>query len=364
MGNESSTEAQPQVVADRKVESVSVPIGGIAGTKHERTFIAIKPDGVQRGKIGNIVSRFEDKGFKLVAFKMIWPTKKLAEGHYEDLKTKKFFKGLCDYFSSGPVVAMVWEGLSAAKMGRVLLGATNPADSLPGTIRGDLCIDIGRNICHGSDSPESAAREIAFWFTPSEICNWNSCADQWIYEDDKCNGPVEGDDGKAITGKTAKISKFCEAGNRERTFIAIKPDAVQRGKIGNIIGRFEARGFKLVALRLLWPTNAQAAGHYDDLSSKPFFQGLCNYFSSGPVVTMAWEGKGAVLTGRALLGATNPADSLPGTIRGDLCIDIGRNVCHGSDSTESAEKELSFWFKKNDICDWGSHATDAAWIYE
>eukprot|EP00178_Gracilaria_changii_P015309 TRINITY_DN4287_c0_g1_i1.p1 TRINITY_DN4287_c0_g1~~TRINITY_DN4287_c0_g1_i1.p1 ORF type:complete len:126 (-),score=14.71 TRINITY_DN4287_c0_g1_i1:8-385(-) len=121
------------------------------------------------------MSRFEKKGLKLVACKLIQVTKEFAEKHYADLSKKPFFGGLTDFLSSGPVFAMVWEGLNAAKTGRALLGATNPADSLPGTIRGDLCVDIGRNVCHGSDSPDSAKAEIALWFKPEELCSWNTC---------------------------------------------------------------------------------------------------------------------------------------------------------------------------------------------
>merc|ERR1719183_824511 len=124
----------------------------------------IKPDGVQRGLIGPIVSRFEQKGFKLAAMKLTAPGKAHMEKHYADLATKKFFPALIEYMNSGPVVAMVWEGDNAVKTGRKMLGATNPADSEPGTIRGDLCIDVGRNICHGSDTPENAQKEIALWF--------------------------------------------------------------------------------------------------------------------------------------------------------------------------------------------------------
>lgn len=162
---------------------MSVPPEGVAGTNTERTFIAIKPDGVQRGLIGNIIGRFETKGFKLVAMKLMTPTLEQAQGHYADLSSKKFFGGLCSYFSSGPICAMVWEGKGAIKGGRTLLGATNPADSLPGTIRGDLCIDVGRNICHGSDGPESAKHEINFWFTPKELAAYDDHSAEWVYED-------------------------------------------------------------------------------------------------------------------------------------------------------------------------------------
>eukprot|EP00796_Vickermania_ingenoplastis_P002107 gene2107-1284_t len=148
----------------------------------ERTFIAVKPDGVQRGLVGEIIARFERKGFKLVALKMLQPTTEMAQGHYKDLSSKPFFGDLVKYFSSGPIVGMVWEGKNAVKGGRVLLGATNPADSLPGTIRGDFAVDVGRNVCHGSDSVESANREIAFWFKPEELTNYTSHSYNQIYE--------------------------------------------------------------------------------------------------------------------------------------------------------------------------------------
>ena len=124
----------------------------------------IKPDGVQRGLVGNIIGRFEARGFKLVALKMATPSKEHLEKHYADLAGKKFFPGLIKYMSSGPVVCMVWEGLDAVKTGRKMLGETRPLDSAPGTIRGDFCLDVGRNICHGSDAVESAEAEIKLWF--------------------------------------------------------------------------------------------------------------------------------------------------------------------------------------------------------
>jgi len=159
-----------------------LPAEGLPGTNYERTFIAIKPDGVQRGLIGKIIQRFEEKGFTLVAMKLIWPTKEQAEGHYDDLKTKPFFKGLTSFFSSGPIVAMIWEGKGAILTGRRLLGETDPAKSPAGSIRGDYSIDVGRNIIHGSDGPEGAKHEIAFWFKDSEIYSWQATQNQHIYE--------------------------------------------------------------------------------------------------------------------------------------------------------------------------------------
>ncbi|CAH1372879.1 nucleoside diphosphate kinase [Tenebrio molitor] len=149
----------------------------------ERTFIMVKPDGVQRGLVGKIIQRFEEKGFKLVALKFVWPSEELLKQHYADLASRPFFPGLVKYMSSGPVVPMVWEGLNVVKTGRVMLGATNPADSAPGTIRGDLCIQVGRNIIHGSDAVESAKKEIALWFGEKELINWKPANEGWIYED-------------------------------------------------------------------------------------------------------------------------------------------------------------------------------------
>eukprot|EP01121_Diplochlamys_sp_Union-15-3_P022654 TRINITY_DN971_c0_g1_i3.p1 TRINITY_DN971_c0_g1~~TRINITY_DN971_c0_g1_i3.p1 ORF type:complete len:220 (+),score=45.61 TRINITY_DN971_c0_g1_i3:32-691(+) len=147
----------------------STPLVGEPGTARERTFIAIKPDGVQRALVGEVISRFEAKGYKLVAIKMITPSLPFAEEHYSDLSNKPFFPGLVKYFSSGPVVAMIWEGRNVIKGGRKLVGATNPDDADPGSIRGDFAIDVGRNIIHGSDSPASAAKEIKHWFTEKEV---------------------------------------------------------------------------------------------------------------------------------------------------------------------------------------------------
>merc|ERR1711894_335985 len=148
----------------------------------ERTYLMIKPDGVQRGLVGDIIKRFEAKGFKLVAMKFVQPTEELLKQHYADLSERKFFPGLVKYMASGPVVAMVWEGLNAVKTGRVMLGETNPADSKPGTIRGDFAVQVGRNICHGSDAVESANHEIALWFKPEELVSWESAQKDWVYE--------------------------------------------------------------------------------------------------------------------------------------------------------------------------------------
>ncbi|EGR33476.1 nucleoside diphosphate kinase, putative, partial [Ichthyophthirius multifiliis] len=149
---------------------------------NERTFIMIKPDGVQRGLVGQILQRFEQRGYKLVAMKFLQPSKELLQAHYAELKQKPFFPSLISYMLSGPVVAMVWEGKEAVKMGRQMLGQTNPLTSFPGSIRGDYCIDLGRNICHGSDSVDSANHEIQLWFKQEELQNWQPANHVWIYE--------------------------------------------------------------------------------------------------------------------------------------------------------------------------------------
>ncbi len=148
----------------------------------ERTFVAIKPDGVQRGLIGEVLGRFERKGFKLVALKQLIPSRELAEKHYGVHQERPFFRTLVDFISSGPVVAMVWEGAGVITSARRLIGATKPLEADPGTIRGDLAIDIGRNVIHGSDAPETAVFEIGLWFTPAEINSWNPSDQIWRVE--------------------------------------------------------------------------------------------------------------------------------------------------------------------------------------
>jgi nucleoside-diphosphate kinase len=149
---------------------------------------------------------------------------------------------------------------------------------------------------------------------------------------------------------------------RERTFIMVKPDGVQRNLTGGIIASFEQRGFKLCAMKMCQPGKARFEQHYSDLSKKGFFKGLVEYAASGPVCCMVWEGDNAVLTGRKMLGATKPFDSEPGTLRGSNCVDVGRNVIHGSDSVESANKEIALWFDQSELINWDNHSTD--WVYE
>ena len=149
---------------------------------------------------------------------------------------------------------------------------------------------------------------------------------------------------------------------QERTFIAIKPDGVQRGLISEIIGKFEKKGFKIVGLKQLIPSKELAQKHYGVHKDRPFFNDLVNFISSGPVIAMVWEGSGVILNARKLIGATNPLDSEPGTIRGDFAISIGRNIIHGSDSKDTADFEINLWFNENELNDWDP--SDNEWKVE
>lgn len=148
----------------------------------ERTFIAIKPDGVQRKLVAEVIRRFEAKGFTLVGLKLLMVNQDLAEQHYDSLKEKPFFKGLVAFITSGPVVAMVWEGDGVVVAARKVIGATDPLNAEPGTIRGDFGANIGRNVIHGSDAIETAQREIALWFKEEELVSWQPTVMGWIRE--------------------------------------------------------------------------------------------------------------------------------------------------------------------------------------
>ncbi len=149
----------------------------------ERTFVAIKPDGVERNLTGEIIHRFERRGLKLVGLKLMVVAPQLAETHYGEHKGKPFYDGLIKHITSGPIVAMVFEGKNAIAAVSQTVGATNPVNAQPGTIRADLCTDMGRNIVHRSDSPESAKREIGIFFKPEElVSDWTKSLDRWVFE--------------------------------------------------------------------------------------------------------------------------------------------------------------------------------------
>lgn len=146
----------------------------------ERSFVMVKPDGVQRGLVGEVISRLERRGLKLVACRLLQIPTTMAEEHYGQHRDRPFFGELIQFITSGPVVAMVWEGPGAIDLIRTTMGATNPAAAGPGTIRGDLAVDIGHNVVHGSDSPEAAEKEIALFFGPDPIDGYVLANDPWI----------------------------------------------------------------------------------------------------------------------------------------------------------------------------------------
>ena len=148
----------------------------------ERTLIIIKPDAVQRGLIGQIITRFERRGLRLAALKLIHIDESLAERHYAIHKGKPFYEPLIQYITSSPVVVLALEGNDAIEIARRTMGATNPAQAAPGTIRADFGLEIGRNLVHGSDGPETAAFEVPLFFTEGELVSYERDTDRWIFE--------------------------------------------------------------------------------------------------------------------------------------------------------------------------------------
>ena len=148
----------------------------------QRTLVLVKPDGVQRGLVGVIVARLERRGLKLTGLKMMRISKEVAARHYAEHQGKPFFDGLIAFITSGPVVAMIWEGREAVTVVRSLMGTTDPLKASPGTIRGDLALDLGMNLIHGSDSPARAETEIALFFERGELHEYDRTADRWIRE--------------------------------------------------------------------------------------------------------------------------------------------------------------------------------------
>lgn len=148
----------------------------------ERTLIIVKPDGVQRGLIGQVLGRFESRGFKFAGLKLMYISRQLAERHYAEHQGKPFYDGLVSFITSAPVVVGVVEGPGAIATVRTMMGATNPANAAPGTIRGDYAVAVSFNIIHGSDGPESAGREISLFFDASELIDYQRVTDQWVID--------------------------------------------------------------------------------------------------------------------------------------------------------------------------------------
>ena len=148
----------------------------------EISLVLVKPDGVQRGLIGEIIGRLERRGLRIIAAKFIQVSKELAETHYAIHKGKPFYAGLIKYITSAPVMAMAWEGPNAVAAIRQTMGATRPTEAAPGSIRHDFALEVGRNLTHASDSVENGEKEVALWFNPSELVDWKRDVDQWIFE--------------------------------------------------------------------------------------------------------------------------------------------------------------------------------------
>jgi nucleoside-diphosphate kinase len=144
--------------------------------------VLVKPDGVQRGLIGEVISRLERRGLRLVAAKFMAVSQELAETHYAIHKGKPFYDGLISYITSAPVMAMVWEGPQAVAAVRQTMGATKPVEAAPGTIRHDFALEVGRNLTHASDSVENGAKEVELWFKKSELVDWKREVDRWVFE--------------------------------------------------------------------------------------------------------------------------------------------------------------------------------------
>ncbi|HUH96635.1 MAG TPA: nucleoside-diphosphate kinase [Anaerolineales bacterium] len=148
----------------------------------ERTLVLVKPDGVQRGLVGEVISRLERRGLRLVAAKFMTVSRQLAETHYAVHKGKPFYDGLIAYITSAPVMAMVWEGPQAVAAVRQTMGATRPTEAAPGTLRHDFALEVGRNLTHASDEGANAAKEVELWFRKEELVQWKREADKWIFE--------------------------------------------------------------------------------------------------------------------------------------------------------------------------------------
>lgn len=148
----------------------------------EKTLVLIKPDGVQRGLIGEVTTRLEQRGLRLIGAKFMQVSQELAETHYAIHRSKPFYEGLIQYITSAPVMAMVWEGPSAVSAVRQTMGATRPTEAAPGSIRHDFALEVGRNLTHASDSIENGVAEVELWFTKNELVSWERSIDPWVFE--------------------------------------------------------------------------------------------------------------------------------------------------------------------------------------
>lgn len=148
----------------------------------EKTLVLVKPDGVQRGLVGEVIARLERRGLRLVAARFMQVSQQLAETHYAVHQGKPFYDGLISYITSAPVMAMVWEGPNAVSAVRQTMGATRPTEAAPGSLRHDFALEVGRNLTHASDTVENGEKEAALWFQPQDLVSWERAVDRWVFE--------------------------------------------------------------------------------------------------------------------------------------------------------------------------------------
>ncbi|KAK0151796.1 Nucleoside diphosphate kinase, mitochondrial [Merluccius polli] len=183
---------------------------------------------------------------------------------------------------------------------------------------------------------------------------WQRCVSSGILQHGRCLRRRVWDQAlvSKFTSSPPRRTQSSVAGGAERTLIAVKPDGVQRRHVGQIIQRFEQRGFKLVGLKMLQASDGLLSQHYCQLVQKPFYPNLLHYMTSGPVVAMVWEGQNVVQSSRRMVGPTNPVEAQPGTVRGDFSLHTSRNVVHASDSVEGAQREIQLWFEGKELLNW------------
>ncbi len=287
----------------------------------EQTLVLIKPDGVARGLVGEVLARIEAKGYRLLRCDLRSAGPDLLERHYAEHLGKPFYPDLLEFMSSAPVLSLVVEGERVVEGFRSLAGTTDPTTAAPGTIRGDLGRDWGQgsteNIVHGSDGVDSAAREIAIWYPGG------------------------------VTAPPSPVLVVPDTGS-DRSLVLVKPDGVARGLVGEVLRRVEAKGYRFAGLTLRGTDRALLDAHYAEHVAKPFYPELVEFMSSGLVLAAVVEGHRVVQGWRSLMGTTDSTAAAPGSIRGDLGRDWGHgsteNLAHGSDSAESAIREIALWF--------------------
>ena len=229
-------EEAPAQVESEEVVKVEADIPEVApeDPKKERSYIMIKPDGVHRGAMGKIIRKFEEKGLKLVAMKMVIPTEELLQSHYEVHKGKPFYEGLLKYVGSGPVIPMVWEGLDAVNIGRKIIGKTNPLEADSTSVRGEFAVVGQRNLIHGSDSVDNAQLEISLWFPPEEVISWDKNICQMVYGNNE-TAMIKAIDGLDAAEKQRKEEEIA----KEENPVTVVEEEVASGKPAHRLNEYQ-----------------------------------------------------------------------------------------------------------------------------